>query len=145
MNCQKLKQLFKDAKFQSLFNELNALDLGHEPELEQLRDRLSASFRRYQRERSLMDTRDYETAQHQLSAQLHLLLDDLCSGEPSRAETDNLLALIEQNQYNQVFTQIKASGKSYDKSILSRLERQFSFQVTLDLIDQLKVFVGSLR
>jgi hypothetical protein len=56
-----------------------------------------------------------------------------------------LMECIENQEYAEVFRKIRAEqGIKYDKGILKRLENNFAFQLTLDLISQLKVFVGSI-
>lgn len=86
MNCQELRKLFRSAKFKSLFRQLNKLELSNEPELQAQRDTLSANYTRYERERSLMDSRDYERAMNQLKRDLNNLISEICKLETPQAE-----------------------------------------------------------
>jgi hypothetical protein len=56
-----------------------------------------------------------------------------------------LLELVASNDFKTVFAKIKTSSLNYDKPLFSRLERQITFQITLDLIDSLQVFIGTLK
>ncbi len=56
-----------------------------------------------------------------------------------------LLVLVDDSQFNEVFTKIKASNYKYDKFLCSNLQRQISFEVKLNLIDSLKTFIGTLK
>lgn len=86
MHCQRLQTLFREAKFISLFRALNKLNLQHEPELQAQRDTLSANYKRYERERSLMDSREYERAMNQLKRDLNNLITELCKLEAPQEE-----------------------------------------------------------
>ncbi|MGF1533620.1 MAG: hypothetical protein ACFCUI_07945 [Bernardetiaceae bacterium] len=83
MDCQKLQSLLAQAKFESLFRELNALPLKDDPDLQATRDTLAANYKRYQRDRPQMDTRDYERVMSLLIKDLTQLIRDLCAeGKP---------------------------------------------------------------
>ena len=56
-----------------------------------------------------------------------------------------LLELVDAQKYNEVFAKIKQSDYEYTKHTLNRLQGQFGFQITFDLISQFKVFIGTLE
>lgn len=154
MDTSVFRRLLQQARFQSLFRELGALDLSNEPELLEQYTSLSARYHRYRNEQHLMHPSDFEVAQNRLIQGLSHFLDELETAQEATSDAEPasspdakaaLFALIDENQYAEVFAQVRASSYRYDKATLSRLEKHFSFQITPDLVDQLKVFVGSLR
>ncbi|MDX2303800.1 MAG: CHAT domain-containing protein [Microscillaceae bacterium] len=56
-----------------------------------------------------------------------------------------LIDLVENAEYKEVFEKINKSHYTYDKFLLNRLQKQIAFKVEMDLIDQLKVFIGTLK
>lgn len=58
---------------------------------------------------------------------------------------EELLELTDMGEYQQVFDKIKKSTVQYNKPLFYRLQKQIGFAVNMDLIDQLKVFIGSLN
>ncbi|MGF1534747.1 MAG: hypothetical protein ACFCUI_13675 [Bernardetiaceae bacterium] len=75
MKKSKLEKLLREAKFDSLFEKLNQLNLDTEDS--QQRTTLQARHEQYKKERYLMDTRDYQTAMGSLIADLQRLVEGL--------------------------------------------------------------------
>ncbi|MDX2302290.1 MAG: pentapeptide repeat-containing protein [Microscillaceae bacterium] len=55
-----------------------------------------------------------------------------------------LLDLINEGKFNEVFAKIKSSKSTYDRFTFNTLEAEFTFDIELQLINRLKVFIGTL-